>query len=61
MFGLPVLDHQRVPVMTAERAHTVMQQHIDCPVSVCPVKQQAKARLVADRRMVPADQPHMGH
>ncbi|WP_281903416.1 hypothetical protein [Nocardia cyriacigeorgica] len=53
-------DHQRLPSMTVAEAHRVMQVHIDCLVSVCPIKQQAKARLVADRRMVPADRPHMG-
>lgn len=61
MFGLPITDHQRVPVMTIELAHAVMQRHIDCHISVCPIKQQAKARLVAMRRMVPADRPHMGY
>ncbi|BDT87878.1 hypothetical protein GV791_08920 [Nocardia cyriacigeorgica] len=60
MFGVPVTDHQRLPSMTVAEAHRVMQVHIDCLVSVCPIKQQAKARLVADRRMVPADRPHMG-
>ncbi|WP_228785610.1 hypothetical protein [Nocardia cyriacigeorgica] len=61
IYGLPITDHQRVPVMTITFAHSVMQRHIDCPVSICPLKQQAKARLVAAQRMVPADRPHMGY
>ncbi|NEW40436.1 hypothetical protein GV793_16120 [Nocardia cyriacigeorgica] len=60
MFDLPVAHHQSVPIMTVENAHQVMQRHVECLVSVCPIKQQAKARLVADGRMVPADRPHMG-
>ncbi|WP_280471511.1 hypothetical protein [Nocardia cyriacigeorgica] len=59
-FGLSITEHRHVPTMTIELAHAVMQQHIECPISGCPIKQQAKARLVAARRMVPADRPHMG-
>ncbi|MBF6426885.1 hypothetical protein IU440_19560 [Nocardia cyriacigeorgica] len=60
MFGLSITDHRRAPTMTIELAHTVMQQHLECSILVCPIKQQAKAQLVAARRMVPADSPHMG-
>jgi hypothetical protein len=59
-FGLPVVDHQALPVMTVEMAHAVMQNHIGCLVNVCPRKRQAHARLVEARRLVPADAPHMG-
>ncbi|WP_228003213.1 hypothetical protein [Nocardia australiensis] len=34
-------------------AHTVMQVHIDCALCVCPVKQQAKLRLIEAKRLVP--------
>ncbi|WP_167356748.1 MULTISPECIES: hypothetical protein [Nocardia] len=47
--------------MTVTLAHAVMQRHIDCPINVCPIKQQAKAHLVTAQRMVPADRPHMGY
>ncbi len=60
-FGLPVTDHHRVPAMTTALAHSVMQRHIDCPITVCPIKQQAKAHLVAAKRMIPANRPHMGY
>ncbi|WP_245552423.1 hypothetical protein [Nocardia aobensis] len=47
--------------MTTALAHSVMQRHIDCPITVCPIKQQAKAHLVAAKRMIPANRPHMGY
>ena len=53
-------DHRPLPVMTVADAHAVMQQHIDCLVSVCQIKRQAKIRLVETGRMVPADTPHIG-
>lgn len=60
-FGLPVTDHHHVPAMTLTLAHAVMQRHIDCPINVCPIKQQAKAHLVTTQRLIPADRPHMGY
>ncbi|MBF6455537.1 hypothetical protein [Nocardia cyriacigeorgica] len=60
-FGLSITEHRSLPTMTIELAHAVMQQHIDCPISVCPIKQQAKARLVEAGRMVPANRPQMGY
>ena len=59
-YDLPTTDHSPLPIMTVGDAHRIMQSHIDCPISVCPVKQQAKKRLVEDGRMVPADTPHIG-
>lgn len=53
LFGLPVVDHRRVPVMSVDHAHRVMQTHIECPSTACPIKRQARARLVEERRMVP--------
>lgn len=55
LFGLPVTDHRRVPVMTVGYAHQVMQTHIECPTVACPVKRQARARLIEARRMVPGE------
>lgn len=49
------LDHRPLPVMTIAEAHTVMQQHIDCLITVCSLKRQAKLRLVESGRMIPAD------
>lgn len=51
MYG--VMNHDRVPVMTVGYARIIMQVHIDCALCVCPVKQQAKQRLVAANRLVP--------
>lgn len=51
MYG--VMNHDRVPVMTTGFAHIVMQVHIDCALCVCPVKQQAKQRLIEAKHLVP--------
>ncbi|MGV9680621.1 hypothetical protein ACWDSJ_35565 [Nocardia sp. NPDC003482] len=51
MYG--VMNHERVPVMTVDFAHAIMQVHIDCALSICPVKQQAKQRLIEANRLVP--------
>lgn len=55
---LPPIDHAPVPVMSIELAHKIMQRHIDCLVTVCRVKHQAKMRLIEAGALVPADQPH---
>lgn len=55
LFGLPVTDHRRVPVMTVGYAHQVMQTHIECLSAACPVKRQARARLIEARKMIPGD------
>lgn len=54
-FGLPVTDHRRLPVMTVQYAHAVMQDHLECLSADCPIKRQAKARLIEEQRMVPGD------
>lgn len=46
------LNHNRRPFMTVETAHTVMQKHLDCPVTICAVKRQARDLLVTEKRMV---------
>ncbi|MEV4238722.1 MULTISPECIES: hypothetical protein [unclassified Nocardia] len=46
--------------MTIEYAHVIMQSHLDCQASICPVKAQAKKRLIEAGRFVPADVPHLG-
>ncbi|OXR40512.1 hypothetical protein B7C42_07451 [Nocardia cerradoensis] len=51
MYG--VMNHDRVPVMTVGYAHIIMQVHIDCALCVCPVKQQAKQRLIEAKHLVP--------
>ncbi|MEU6559132.1 hypothetical protein [Nocardia nova] len=48
-----MVNHGRVPVMTISYAHLVMQAHIDCPLCICAVKQQAKRRLVEAKHLVP--------
>ncbi|MBF6333880.1 hypothetical protein IU452_35855 [Nocardia transvalensis] len=61
MYGLPVTDHSKLPVMTIEYAHAIMQIHQDCAAASCPVKAQAKNRLIEAGKLVPADVPHMGY
>lgn len=48
-----LLNHDRIPIMTVSYAHIIMQLHIDCALCVCPVKQQAKQRLVEAKHLVP--------
>ncbi len=60
-FGLPVTDHRRIPVMTISHAHLVMQAHIDCPLTACPLKQQARDRLIEERRLVPGGREFLGY
>ncbi|WP_083872320.1 hypothetical protein [Nocardia testacea] len=60
-FGVPVTDHRPVPVMTVQHAHQVMQTHIECPAVACPIKRQARARLIEARRMIPGDQEFSGY
>ena len=60
MHDLPVTNHRELPVMTIEYAHEIMQRHLDCAASMCPVKAQAKKRLIEAGRLVPADVPHHG-
>ncbi len=60
MYGLPPTNHNRLPVMTIDYAHAVMQTHLECPVGICPVKAQAKRRLIESGRLIPAEAPHMG-
>ncbi|WP_254206986.1 hypothetical protein [Nocardia alni] len=47
--------------MTIEYAHLVMREHLDCPATICPVKAQAKRRLIEAGKLVPADVPHLGY
>ncbi|MFF0490956.1 hypothetical protein ACWDSJ_17510 [Nocardia sp. NPDC003482] len=53
-------DHSAVPVMTLAYAHLIMQIHIECPTSVCPLRSQALRTLVEAGRIVPASIPKMG-
>ncbi len=48
-----LLNHDRMPIMTVDYAHVIMQLHIDCALCVCPVKQQAKQRLIEAKHCVP--------
>jgi hypothetical protein len=53
MYGLPITDHSELSDMTVEYAHLVMQAHINCPVTVCSVKRQARAVLIEAGHLVP--------
>ncbi len=61
MFPVPPVDHS-VPSgdLSVRRAHTAMQEHIRCPLEACPIKQWAKAFLVACGRLQPAERPKFG-
>ncbi|MCP2319573.1 hypothetical protein APR12_004942 [Nocardia amikacinitolerans] len=53
---LPVvlpIGHDRRKTMTPPLAHRIMQEHMHCPITVCPVKQQARAYLIQTKRYVP--------
>lgn len=60
MYNLPISNHSRMPSMTMEYAHSVMQMHLECSISICPIKAQAKRQLIDVGRLVPADAPHVG-
>lgn len=57
MFGLPPTDHSTVSQMSESAAHTILQDHLDCPITVCPVKLQAKTYLVRIGKLVPRTGP----
>lgn len=61
MYGLPPIDHNVVAAMTIPVAHRIMQEHIDCPISLCAVKRQAKRALVGAGVLRPADGVHFGY
>ncbi|MEU6561679.1 hypothetical protein [Nocardia nova] len=60
MHGLRPIDHSALPAMTTGLAHQIMQEHIECPITVCARKLQAKLWLVAIGAMQPADRPQFG-
>lgn len=60
MSAVPPLSHSAVPTLTVHHAHRIMQEHIDCPITVCRLKSQAKSVLVDHDRLVPADRPQFG-
>jgi hypothetical protein len=60
LYDLPITDHGALPVMTIDYAHLIMQTHLDCPSTLCPVKAQAKRRLIAAGKFIPADVSHLG-
>ncbi|MBF6361162.1 hypothetical protein IU447_13670 [Nocardia farcinica] len=44
---LPPTDHTVPPAgLNVGEAHRVMQAHMDCPITVCPIKLYAKTLLV---------------
>lgn len=46
------LDHRPRESMSVDFAHKVMQRHIDCPITVCAVKRQARNILVDHKVMI---------
>ncbi len=61
MNALPPFRHHAVLTMTVELAHRVMQEHIDCPVTVCAIKSQAKTLLVQQKRLAPSGRMKFGY
>jgi len=57
----PPLDHS-IPRngLTLMQAHAIMQTHIDCPLTCCPIKLCAKVVLVRNGHLCPADRPKFG-
>ncbi|MQY21635.1 hypothetical protein NRB20_47480 [Nocardia sp. RB20] len=60
MLDIPVIDHHRLPIMTIDCAHVIMQKHLECTATTCPLKAQAKHRLTTPGHLVPADVAHRG-
>ncbi|GAB4587637.1 hypothetical protein [Nocardia sp. IFM 10818] len=62
MLDLPPINHAKVSesTLTTPRAHRIMQEHRHCPISVCAAKAQARQKLIAAGKLVPADAPHIG-
>ncbi|MGF6893819.1 hypothetical protein ABIA39_004178 [Nocardia sp. GAS34] len=60
MYGLQPADHNVVTVMTIPVAHRIMQEHIDCPITVCALKRQAKRALIGAGMLRPATAAHAG-
>ncbi len=42
----PLLDHRATEINSSTDAHTIMQDHKECPATVCAAKLQAKLYLV---------------
>jgi len=61
MYGLPPVDHSAVTDLTIPAARRVMQEHIDCPITVCALKRQAKQALIRAGLLQPADAAHLGY
>lgn len=56
----PCLGHAALPVMDIATAHLVMRTHIDCWGTICPLRRQAKQRLVEAGRLEPrVDWPNL--
>jgi len=60
MYGLPPADHNAVADMTIPAARRIMQEHIDCPITLCALKRQAKCALIGAGLLRPADTAHFG-
>lgn len=62
MQDLDPTNHSAIPehALTIARAHRIMQNHRNCPVSICGAKAQAKRKLVETGKLIPADAPHVG-
>ena len=53
-FTMGLLNHAAVPGgITTTYAHHVMQLHLDCSTDTCPIRRQARYKLIEAGQMVP--------
>jgi hypothetical protein len=51
--GISITEHTALPgPMEVDFAHRVMQLHLECPITICGLKRQARDTLVDEKRMV---------
>ncbi|WP_196054733.1 hypothetical protein [Nocardia aurantiaca] len=50
MFDLPLSSHSALPRMTVSDALAAQQAHAECPITICPIKLQARTFLVGKQR-----------
>ncbi len=60
-YSLQPTDHSVPPDgLTLESACAVMQEHIECPITACPIKLCARTLLIREGRIEPAERPKFG-
>lgn len=53
MFDLPLSSHSALPRMTVADALAAQQAHAECPITICPIKLQARTFLLGHQHRRP--------